>query len=287
MTTYDKKLTYNHKTTALVTSYWRPSEDYLKQITNALRDKVENGDVVTVSEKAISTASGNIIDENTVNASLLAKFLAQIWMRFAWGYVLGKLCHLRKKTISRFKTYPIKEGAKHKQVALEKCGFLQALMHGSEGGIDGSNLPYSFVSLPLKNASHIADSIRKRIKEELGRRVTVMIIDTDKTYSFINFHFTPRPQPIGGIHSHGGFFAYFFGRLLRLRKRATPIAVSGFNMSVEEALQIAETANQARGFGAGRNVWDMVDSLGVSLTGVTWEMLELIEHKPIVIIKRK
>jgi len=280
-----KKLANAYETIALVTPYWRPGEDYVKQIINVLRGKVKNSDIVTVSEKAISTASGKLIDESTVKASSLAKFLAKHWMRLAWGYVLGPLCHLRKKTIGRFKTYPIAEGTKHKQVALRKCGILQALMHGSEGAIDGSNLPYSLVSLPLKNAPQVADQIREKIQSKLGRRIAVMIIDTDKTYSFRNFHFTPRPEPIKGIQSHGGFFAYFFGRLFRLEKRATPIAVSGSGMSVEEALQVAETANRARGFGAGRNVWDMADKLNVSLTGVTWDMLEKIEHTPIVILR--
>jgi len=59
-----KNLTKAYKTMALVTSYWRPGEDYVKQILNAVRDKVQNGDIVTVSEKAISTASGNLIDES-------------------------------------------------------------------------------------------------------------------------------------------------------------------------------------------------------------------------------
>jgi len=281
-----RKLPKAYETVALVTPYWRPGEDYVKQIINVLRRKVGNGDIVTVSEKAISTASGNIVDEGAVEASSLAKFLAKYWMRLAWGYVLGPLCHLRKKTIKRFKTYPIEEGAKHKQVALEQCGFFQALMHGSEGGIDGSNLPYSLVSLPLKNAPQIAEQIRERIQSDLNRKVAVMIIDTDKTYSLRDFHFTPRPQPIRGIQSHGGFLAYVFGRLFHLKMRATPIAVSGFEMSVEEALQMAETANKARGFGAGRNVWDMADALKVSLTGVTWEMLDGVEHKPVVIVRR-
>jgi len=281
-----RKLPKAYETVALVTPYWRPGEDYVKQIINVLRRKVGNGDIVTVSEKAISTASGNIVDEGAVEASSLAKLLAKYWMRLAWGYVLGPLCHLRKKTIRRFKTYPIEEGTKHKQVALEQCGFFQALMHGSEGAIDGSNLPYSLVSLPLKNAQQITDRIRERIQSDLKRKVTVMIIDTDKTYSLRNFHFTPRPRPIRGIQSHGGFIAYFLGRIFHSRMRATPIAISGSKVSVEEALQMAETANKARGFGAGRNVWDMADALKVSLTGVTWEMLDGVEHKPVVIVRR-
>jgi len=282
-----KESTNINQTIAIVTPFWRPGEDYTKQIINALKGKVKDGDLVTVSEKAISTASGNITDENTVHASSLARFIAKYWMHLAWGYALGTLCHLRKKTIRRFKTYPVEEGSKHKQLALEQCGFLRALMHGSEGGIDGSNLPYSLVSLPLKNASQIADQIRGRIESQLGRTVVVIIIDTDKTYSFRNFHFTPRPKPIRGIQTKGGFFAYLLGRFFRLKRRATPIVISGSEMSVEEALQVAEKANRARGFGAGRNVWDMAETFGVSLTEATWEMLDRVEHKPIVIVRRE
>jgi F420-0:gamma-glutamyl ligase-like protein len=276
-----------YEAVAIVTPFWRPKTDYIKQIINAIRGKVQNGDIVTLSEKAISTASGNIIDESTVEPGSLARFLAKYWMRLGWGYFLGPLCHLRKRTIARFRDYPIDEGAKHKQVALEECGMSQALMHGSEGGIDGSNLAYSFVSLPLKNAHQIAEEIREKIEHDLGKKVVVMITDTDKTYSFRNFHFTPRPHTIRGIQSRMSFCAYTTGRIFRLRKRATPIAISDSNISVNTALWLAERANKARGFGAGRNVWDMADKLKVSLTEVTWEMLEEIEHKPIVILRRK
>jgi F420-0:gamma-glutamyl ligase-like protein len=66
--------------------------------------------------------------------------------------------------------------------------------------------------------------------------------------------------------------------------RATPLAVAGFQIPAEEALEIAEVANRARGSGAGRTVWDMAETFGVSVTEVTWEMLIEIEHRPIVIV---
>jgi len=273
------------ETTALATGYWRPGEDYELQIVKALEGKVKNGDVVTISEKAISTAKGNIVDEKPIRPCMLARLLAGFWMSVAWGYVLGTFCHLRKRTVNRFKSYPVEEGSKHKQLALDEAGFLQALMHGSEGGIDGSNLPYSYVSLTLKNAQEIAEQMRARIRTELGKNVVVMIVDTDKTYTYRNFHFTPRPNPIHGIQSRGGVCAYLLGRFLKLKTRSTPIALSGSNIRAETALQIAETANKARGYGAGRNVWDMAEAFGVALTEVTWEMLEKVEHKPIVIVR--
>ena len=75
------------------------------------------------------------------------------------------------------------------------------------------------------------------------------------------------------------------GRFLKMRHRATPVALAGAQMRPEEALEIAETANRARGFGAGRTVWDMAERFGVSVTEVTWDMLCRGEHKPIVIVK--
>lgn len=279
-------MTKIYKCLALETGYWRPSTDYVQRIIDNVRGKINNGDFVTVSEKAISTASSNILDESGVRPSKLAHFVAKYWMRYAWGYFLGLFCRLRKKTIARLRAYPVVEGSMHKQVSLDYAGFWQTLMHGSEGGIDGSNLPYSCVSLPLKNARRIAERIREQLARELNVDVSVMILDTDKTYSFRNFHFTPRPKPLDGIHSCNGLAAYLIGRFLKLRRRATPIAIAGCKISVEEALEIAELANRARGFGAGRNVWDMAETFGVSLTNVRWDMLERVKHKPIVIVKR-
>ncbi|MFQ6068262.1 MAG: coenzyme F420-0:L-glutamate ligase [Candidatus Bathyarchaeia archaeon] len=274
-----------YKFLAITTQYWKPNENYVAKIVAALKGKVQEGDIIVVSEKAISTATGNLIDESGVKPSLTAKFLAKYWMRYVWVYVLGPLCHLRKKTIRHFRNYPIIEGSIHKQVILQHCGFLQALMQGSEGGIDGSNLPYSYVSLPLNDAYFTAETIRSHIKAKLGKNVIVMIVDTDKTYSWRNFHFTPRPKPIKGIWSIGGFISYVVGRSFKLKKRATPVAVTGAKISVEEALEVAELANRARGFGAGRTVWDMAKTFNVSLTGVSWKMLKEIEHKPIVVVR--
>jgi len=274
-----------YKAVAVTTQYWRPREDYLKQIVRAIENKIEDGDFVAVSEKAISTALGNIVDESVIQPGWLARFLAKYWMRFVWVYILGPLCHLRKKTVRHLWAYPIEEGSAHKQVALEHAGLLQALMQGSEGAIDGSNLPYSYVSLPLGNAQQIAQKIRRQITSELGKKVIVVIVDTDKTYSLKGFHFTPRPKPIRGIHSFGGFLAYVVGRFFKLEKRATPLAVAGSQITIEEALEIAKTANRSRGFGAGRTVWDMAKTFGVPLTGVTWEMLDKVKHQPIVIVK--
>ena len=276
-----------YKAVAVESRYWMPGDDYIRQVVGAIDGTVEDGDFVTVSEKAVSTSLGNLVDEKNVEPSRLARFIAKYWMRIVWPYVLGPLCHLRKKTIEFLRSYPVEEGSLHKQVALECNGFLQALMHGSEGAIDGSNLPYSYVSLPLENAQKIAQELRERIRSRLGKNVSVVIVDTDKTYSLKGFHFTPRPKPLKGIHSFGGFLAYVAGRSLKLKKRATPVAVAGSRITTEEAIEIAKIANRTRGTGAGRTVWDMAKTFNVNLTGVTWKMLDSVKHRPIVIIRPK
>ena len=274
-----------HKVLPIATKYWKPGQNYLKQIIEHIDGKVVDNDLIVISEKALSTARNNIVDESKVNPSLSARFIATLWMRTVWGYLLGPLCHLRKKLLNQIRQYPSETGSRHKQVALQYAGLMQALMFGSEGGIDGSNLPYAYVSLPLNDPDSIAETISNKIHALLGKKVAVMIVDTDKTSSFRNFHFTPRPKPIRGIHSCGGFVAYVIGRFFRLKRRATPLALAGRSLTVEEALNVAELANRSRGFGAGRTVWDMAERFKVDLTDVSWEMLERVKHKPVVIVR--
>jgi len=267
------------------TRYWRPGENFLEEIAAAIKDHIEDGDIITISEKALSTAMGNILDESPIKSGTIAQLIAEYWMRHVWGYFLGPICRLRVKNLKRLRSYPLKEGSIHKEAALRHAGFLQALHWCSEGGIDASNLPYSYVSLPLRQPHETAENIREYIRSKTDRKVSVMIVDTDKTYSIGGFHFTPRPKPMMGIHPKGGFLAYVLGRALNLRRRSTPIAVVGTDLTVNALLDIAEAAHKLRGSGAGATVWDMARRFGVSLTQVSWEMLEGIDHRPIVIFK--
>ena len=277
-----------YKALPIVTEFWKQKEDYLRCIVRAVAGKVADGDFVVVSEKAISTAQGNIVDESKSVASVSAKFLAGFWMRVVWGYLLGVLCHFGQRLLKRLREYPFEHGGKHKQVVLECAGLGQALLFGSEGAIDGSNLPYSLVSLPLKNSQEIAERIQKEIQRCLGKLVCVMIVDTDKTYRFGNFCFTPRPNPFKGIHSFSQFalVVYVVGKFLRLYESSTPLAVAGLRLDVRKALKIANIADRVRGTGSGATVWDMASRFQMPVDGVTWDMLFQIEHKPLVIVRK-
>jgi F420-0:gamma-glutamyl ligase-like protein len=271
---------------AVTTNYWKPHSSYIEKIINAIENKVEAGDFVVVSEKAISTALDNMTDESTVKPSLTARVLAGFWMRLVWGYPLGILCGFGPRLLKRLRNYPLESGSRHKQVSLKYAGFWQAFMFGSEGGIDGSNLPYSYVSLPLSNAEDLARKIQSQIREMLGKNVCVIIADTDKTYKFHNFYFTPRPKPLKGIHSFGASTTFVMGRILKLKKSSTPLSAAGCRISAGEALKITNIADKARGPGSGATVWDMAARFGVEVNDVTWEMLEAIRHKPIVIVRK-
>ncbi len=258
----------------------------MKEIISSVRWRLRDQDFLVLSEKAISTASGNMVDESNTDAGFGARFLSKFWMRFAWGYFLSVLCGQTDELIRSLRSYPVLEGGRHKQVALRYGGVLQALMFGSEAGIDGSNVAFSFVSLPLVNPQETAERVVKRVVSMLGKRVTVLVVDTDKTYSLGGFHFAARPNAIRRIHCFGGVFASVVGRTLRLRRRATPVAVAGTRvLSVEEALEVADLANRARGFGSGRTVWQMAERFGVGLGEVSWEMLGTVRHKPVVIVR--
>jgi F420-0:gamma-glutamyl ligase-like protein len=273
-------------TLPVATKYWKPSEKYLNDILDAVEKRVANDDFVVISEKALSTALGNIVDESSIRPSFNAKLISCLWMRIAWGYFLSALCRLGPRLRRRLREYPLEAGSRHKQVALQHGGLLQALMWGSEGGIDGSNLPFSYVSLPLSNPYVMAEAIRMEIGVKLKKKVFVIIIDTDKTYSFRNFHFTPRPKPMKGIHSLGGVTAYVIGRMFKFRRRPTPLAVAGGDLQAKEALKIANIADRARGAGSGATVWDMAARFNVAATGISWDMLSKVQHKPIVIVRK-
>ncbi|MCL2642061.1 MAG: coenzyme F420-0:L-glutamate ligase [Candidatus Bathyarchaeota archaeon] len=278
-----------YKALSITTKFWKPKEEvYLYHIVKAVTGKVADGDFVVVSEKAISTAQGNIVDESKSTASTNAKFLASFWMRIVWGYMLGVMCHFGPRLLNRLRSYSFEHGSKHKQTVLERAGLGQALMFGSEGAIDGSNLPYSLVSLPLKNPQDTAEQIQKEIQRCLGKRVCVVIVDTDKTYRLGNFCFTPRPNPVKGIYSFSQFalLAYVAGKFLRFYESSTPLAVAGQHLDSVAALKIANIADRTRGAGSGATVWDMASRFHVQVNGVTWDMLFQIEHKPIVIVRK-
>ena len=66
------------------TRYWPPGTDHIHEIVEAVKEVLQDDDIVTISEKAISTAMGNLIDESQIKPGRFAKFLTSFWMRRLW-----------------------------------------------------------------------------------------------------------------------------------------------------------------------------------------------------------
>jgi F420-0:gamma-glutamyl ligase-like protein len=53
-----------------------------------------------------------------------------------------------------------------------------------------------------------------------------------------------------------------------------------------EALKIANIADRTRGSGSGATVWDMAARFKVAVSGVSYEMLANVNHKPVVVVRK-
>jgi len=272
---------------AVKMSYWRPGTDYLAVIASSVEGVVRDSDYVVVSEKAVSTALGRIVDEVTLRPSPAARWLAGFWTRLVWGRFLAYVCHMMPRTRMLLRMYPEVAGGRHKELVLRRAGLLQALKYASEGGIDVNNLPGAYAALPLENAQRVADAILNAIRQRTGRTAAVLIADSDRTFSLGNLHFTPRSNIAPAVRSGGGVLAYVLGAAFRLKARATLVAAAGTAAPIDDLLDICEFADRVRGHGAGRDVWEMAERFRAGETGVTWEMLESVPHKPIVIVRER
>ncbi|MGC8850470.1 MAG: coenzyme F420-0:L-glutamate ligase [Candidatus Bathyarchaeia archaeon] len=266
------------------TRLWRPGTDYLDLIADRVRGRIRDDDLLVVSEKPLSTALGYVFDEARMNPGSLAFWIAGFWTRSIWGRILGPFIGMSDRNLERLRNYPMTEGARHKELGLRLKGLMAALKPWSEGGLDVSNLPYSYCAAPLPDPERIAYRIRDFLNQKLRVDAAVAIVDSDKTYLFRNIGLSTRDSKVKGMINLG-FLSFILGRRLRLRAYATPIAYAGKPIPLRTLLKIASTADRVMGSGAGETVWDMAETLQTDLTGVSWEMLAKIPHRPIAIIR--
>lgn len=262
------------------TGYIKPNED-LNSIITPARELMEDGDYLVIAETPISVSQGRLIDEAEYTPSLTAKFLTTVWSKYLWGYILGPLLKIKKRTIKNLRRLP-EETKAHKEVVLQLYGLKHALKPASEAGIDLSNAPGTCVSLLPKDPEKVACEI----KSEIGKEVCVMIIDTDATYMKNGKYFTGLPIAIDGIEADRGFFGYVKGQLSE-NMGSTPLGCSE-EINVEKALKIANIAEdyQKSLSTEMKTIHSVKEVLGTSETGVTIEALDSITHTPAVIIRK-
>ena len=262
------------------TEYIKPNED-LNSIIIPARELMREGDYLVIAETPVAISQGRLIDEAEYTPSLTAKFLTTVWSKYLWGYILGPLLKIKKRTIRNLRRLP-EETKAHKEVVLQLYGLKHALKPASEAGIDLSNAPGTCVSLLPENPEKVACDI----KEEIGKEVCVMIIDTDATYMKNGNYFTGLPIAIDGIKADMGFFGYVKGQLSE-NMGSTPLGCSE-KISVEKGLKIANIAEdyQKSLSTEMKTIHSVKKVLGTSETGVTIEALDSITHTPAVIIRK-
>lgn len=266
------------------TGYIKPDEPYDIIIGNS-RDLLEDGDFLIISETPIAISQGRLVDESTFKPSYLAIFLADIWAKYIWGYILGPIFKIKKRTIKNLRNLPV-EARSHKEVVLKHYGLKHALKPASEAGIDLSNAPGPCVSLLPDEPEEVATDIAAKISNNLGMEVVVIIIDTDATYELFGKLFTSLPIAVKGIMANFGFFGYLLGRFSKI-KGPTPLGVSK-KCDIDLIMKIAKIAHDyhEKNEQSMATVYDMKDALHGEIDGITVEMLSSIEHTPAVIVRK-
>ncbi len=262
------------------------ANENLDKIIKPSMDLIENEDYLVIAETPIAISQGRLVDEMEYEPSLSAKFLAIIWSKYFWGYFLGPLFRIKKRTIKNLRKLP-PESKRHKEVVLQLYGWKHALKPASEAGIDLSNAPGTFVSLLPKNPEKVAKEIKQKIKKETKKSANVLIIDTDATYKKKNKYFTGLPIAIEGIESNKGFFGYLLGQLSE-NVGSTPLG-SSEEISVKKGIKIANIAENYQKLLSNNmeTIHSVKNVLGEEIDSVSVESLDSIIHTPAVIVREK
>ncbi|MCE5214101.1 MAG: coenzyme F420-0:L-glutamate ligase [Methanobacterium sp.] len=273
----------NYITIPVKTDYIKPGESY-QSIIEESGELLEDGDYLVISETPIATSQNRLVDESSFKPSLISILLADVWSKYIWGYILGPLFRIKRRTIKNLRKLP-REARSHKKLILQYYGLKHALKPASEAGVDLSNVPGSFVCLLPEDPQDVVQDIQQKIKSNYHKDVSVMIIDTDATYQLGGMIFTSIPLAMPGIKKNLGVFAYLLGRWGKI-KGPTPLAVSN-NKNVDEIIRIAKKAedyHQKQDHNL-ETVYDMKNTFHKDITEVTIEMLQSIEHMPAVIVR--
>lgn len=281
----DKNIIINNYTIIPIeTDYIKPNES-LDKIINKVITNCQDNDVLVIAETPISVSQGRLVDESNFKPSLKSKFLVRIWCKYVWGYFLGPILKIKKRTMLNLRKLP-KEAEKHKQLVLELYGWKHALKPASEAGIDLSNAPGNYVSLLPENPEKVAKNIAREVYEKSGKKITVLIIDTDATYRIRNTYFTGLPIAIPNIKKNKGVIGYFLGQLGH-NEGSTPLG-SSEELTVEEALKLSNTAEtyQKSLETEMETIYSAKKVLDSEYDEVSIKSLESITHTPGVLLRK-
>jgi len=175
-------------------------------------------------------------------------------------------------------------------LSLRLGGIKHFLKPLSEAGIDTTNLPYTYVSIPLKNVDKIISELKSRIETLTSMRIHILVVDSDKCFQprrYRNIAFATRSVKIKGIIDLGAI-AYFMGKKFKKYFIAypTPVAYTGPWLGLKTLLRIAKIVDEIRGSGVGANIVEALRLLDVkSFDSMKWKDLMGLKHYPVAIVR--
>lgn len=274
----------NYKTIPIKTEYIQPGEGYDKLVKN-IASSCHDNDYVIISETPISTAEGNLLDENEYKPGFLAYLLTELWSKYLWGYILCPLLGYKQRTIKNLRRMP-SEARNHKQLILEEYGLKYALQPTAEAGVDLSNVPGQYVSPLPVNPSASARTIKNEVKQIAGKDVHIIIIDTDATYTFHDKKFTTLPQSINSIHNGTGVFGYILRRFSE--KLGPTILASTIDCDTDKLIKLGNIAEKCQVDNSENffeTIYNMKSVFNTDYDNITINMLNTVTHIPCVIIR--
>jgi len=198
----------------------RPRDNLAKMVADAASKEaggIKDGDVLVITSKVVSKAYGFLIRLDDVKPSKRALRIA--------GKTGGDPCFIQAVLDNSDEVLFILPFAKlvEKDViriermsrniagayeAIKRIPYILIVRRGgqiySDAGLDFSNHPEGVVSVPPENMDEYAREIRRRILELTGRKVAVIITDTEMWISFGSLDFARGSSGIEVIHKGFG-----------------------------------------------------------------------------------
>ena len=137
-----------------------PDDNLSKIIINST--DIDDGDILVIAQKVISKQEGRIVELSSVKPSLLSEGISSQYNK---DPRIIELILSESKRIVRMKSGLIIVETNH--------GFICA-----NAGIDESNVADGFATLLPLNSDKSAELIRKKILDETGKNIAIIIADT-------------------------------------------------------------------------------------------------------------
>ena len=194
----------------------KPGDDLARLLIDAASSEaggIRNGDVLVVTSKVVSKAYGFLIRLDEVKPSKRAlriaektggdpRFIQAVLDNSDEVLFILPFAKLIEKGVIRMEK--ISRNIAGAYEAIKKAPYTLIVRRGrqiySDAGLDSSNHPEGVVSIPPRNMDEYAREIRRRIQELTGRRVAVVITDTEMWISLGSLDFARGSSGIEVIH---------------------------------------------------------------------------------------